>query len=265
MPARVINAATMPAPQDPPVVDVQGIVDAHLFGQYVEPSAGPVAPILEAPETELNLQLKATVSEARQGRIGAAVIAGGGSERTYTVGEAIEGTDGAVLHAVHADRVILSLDGQFETLRLPRSDAGPEGLTVVTVAQGGTAHGSAVPNPFASPNPTVAVSELRQTLSVPASRLREFIHAVPHVEQGAVVGFRLDPRGEPAPFEALGLEPGDVVTEINGARLTHAAQAPEVFERLGETTQANVVLIRDGAPRILSIDTALVQAPPTGP
>ena len=80
-----------------------------------------------------------------------------------------------------------------------------------------------------------------------------------------MLGFRLNPAGDPAAFDALGFVPGDVVTEINGTSLTEAVQAPEVFERLGESAQANLVLIRDGAPRVLTVDTTPVQALLAGP
>ena len=48
---------------DSPEVDIQSIIEAHLFGEYVEALPEPVASdIEEAPETTLDLVLKATVS-----------------------------------------------------------------------------------------------------------------------------------------------------------------------------------------------------------
>lgn len=236
--------------------DIQSIIDSHLFGEYVEALPEPVASdIAEAPDTTLDLVLKATVSEAREHFLGAAVIASAGVERTYTAGEEIEGTGGVVLHAIHFDRVILDLAGQLQTLRLPQSDAAGTGLSVVTAASSPTAA-----NPFARPGPA-AVSALSPTPSGRAARLSTAVRAVPHIEQGAVVGFRLSPEDDPAPFEALGFEPGDVVTEINGAALTDPGQALEVFERLAESPQANLVLIRDDAPRVLTVDTSVLDAP----
>ena len=247
-PAPVLNPETLPTPSTTPVVDIQAIVDAHLFGAYVEQAPEPVVQIMEAPETELDLALKATVSETREHRLGAAVIASAGVDKTYTVGDEIDGTDGAVLHAIYSDRVIVDLAGQLQALRLPQGDATDNSLTFV---------GSRTTAPI--------VPSLRQTLNENASRLSAIVHAVPHIEQGDVVGFRLNPGGEPAAFEALGFRPGDVVTEINGASLTEAGQALEVFERLGESTQANLVLIRDGAPRVVTIDTSVVEAPVSAP
>ena len=230
--------------------DIQSIIEAHLFGEYIETLPEAVAlDIEDAPETTLDLVLKATVSEVQERFPGAAVIASTGVERTYAVSEEIEGTGGAVLHAVHSDRVILDLAGQFQTLRLPRSDMAQDGLGVLA----------------ATPRPAVAAPTLGSTPSEHASRLRRIVQAVPHIEQGQVLGFRLNPASDPAAFGALGFVPGDVVTEINGTSLTDAVQVPEVFERLGESAQANLVLIRDGAPRVLTIDTTPVETLDTGP
>lgn len=249
-PVPVVNPDTRAPPPESPEADIQSIIKAHLFGEYVEAPHKPVASIIaDAPETSLDLALKATVSEAREHLLGAAVIATAGIEKTYTVGEEIEGTGGTLLHAVHSDRVILDLAGQLQTLRLPQSDAARDSLGVLQAA----------------PRPAVTVPTLGRTPSEHASRLRRIVRAVPHIEQGQVLGFRLNPAGDPAAFDALGFVPGDVVTEINGTSLTQAVQAPELFERLGESAQANLVLIRDGAPRVLTVDTAPVEALYTGP
>ncbi|MYF68534.1 MAG: type II secretion system protein GspC [Proteobacteria bacterium] len=249
-PVPVVNPDSRAPLPESPEADIQSIIEAHLFGEYVEALPEPVAvDIAEAPETSLDLVLKATVSGVREHVVGAAVIASAGVERTYTVGEEIEGTGGALLQAIHSDRVILDLAGQLQTLRLPQSNAVQYGLGVVAAA----------------PRPAVVVPTLRRTPSEHASRLRGIVQAVPHIEQGQVLGFRLNPADDPAAFDALGFVPGDVVTEINGTSLTEAVQAPEVFEGLGESAQANLVLIRDGAPRVLTIDTAPVEALDTGP
>ena len=269
-PVLAINSATLPRPPESSSPDIEVIVGAHLFGEYVEQAPEPAVSMLEAPETELDLLLKATVSEAHRDRLGAAVIAGAGSERTYTAGEEIEGAGGAVLHAIFSDRVILNFAGQFQTLRLPRGDADGNGLSLVTAAPGmpasvETAPELEVPNPFAPPRSSGTVSASTPTLNEMAARLSAVIDAVPHVEQGAVVGFRVNPENDPAPFQALGLEPGDVVTEINGTALTDPGQALQVFERLGESARANLVLIRDGAPRVLTVDTSVLAPPGIGP
>ena len=221
-------------------VDIARIIGSHLFGEI---SAEPVAPVtvsvLQAPDTTLNLLLKATVSDARADSRGAAIIASGNVEKTYTVADVIDGTGGAQLHAIYNDRVILIRAGQLETLRLPREYA--------------TGSGVVYPSPIATPVPQTP--SLRSVLSENASRITDVVRVAPHIEQGRMVGFRLNPGREPQQFQALGFQPGDVVTEINGTAMSDPSRGLQVFESLGESTVANVTVVRDGTPQVLTIDT----------
>ena len=60
---------------------------------------------------------------------------------------------------------------------------------------------------------------LRNVISQNASRLTDIVRLAPHVQEGQVVGFRVNPGRDRESFEALGLLPGDVVTDINGVVL----------------------------------------------
>jgi general secretion pathway protein C len=92
-------------------------------------------------------------------------------------------------------------------------------------------------------------------ISENASRLTDVVRLAPHVQEGKVVGFRVNPGRDRATFEALGLQAGDVVTDINGTVLDDPSQGLQVFEALGETTQANVTVLREGTPQVIVIDT----------
>ena len=241
-PPPVVNPGSA-AGSNPPAraVDITRIIDNHLFGEI---SAEPVAPVtvsvLEAPDTTLNLQLKATVSDARADSRGAAIIASGSVEKTYTVADVIEGTGGAQLHAIYNDRVILNRAGRMETLRLPSEySSGNSGVVY--------------PSPIAVP--VAQAHTLRNVLSENASRITDVVRVAPHIEQGRMVGFRLNPGGEPEQFQALGFQPGDVVIEINGTAMSDPSRGLQVFESLGESTVANVTVVRDGTPQVLTIDT----------
>ena len=74
-----------------------------------------------------------------------------------------------------------------------------------------------------------------------------------------MVGFRLNPAQNRALFDSLGLQPNDIVTDINGTALTDPASGFQVFESLGEATMANVTIIRNGTPEVLVIDTTQLQ------
>jgi len=229
-----------------PGTDFSPLLDSHLFGEAANvPAAAPVA-VLDAPDTNLSLTLKGilAVDAEPTGPNGVVMIsANRGEDRNYRVGQAIDGADGATLHSVYSDRVLLDRGGRLETLRLPKE------LTASTSAL------------MAAPLPQAVApsSSLRETISQNAARLTDIVQIAPHVQEGQVVGFRVRPGRDRESFERLGLLTNDVVTDINGIVLDDASQGLQVFESLGEATQANVTVLRDGVPQVIVIDTTQLQ------
>lgn len=105
------------------------LIDSHLFGQMPEQQQAGVAPVTEAPDTTLSVSLTGILSMDGNGN-GIAIIKNSRNEElAYYLGETIELADGATLHAVYADRVLLERGGRVEALRLP------ENLRTAGVAQ----------------------------------------------------------------------------------------------------------------------------------
>ena len=73
---------------------------------------------IDAPETQLNLQLRGTIAAGDETMAHAIIADGNGKDKVYFINDAVPG--GAVLHEVYTDRVILNRAGILETLRLPR-------------------------------------------------------------------------------------------------------------------------------------------------
>src|ERR1039457_4407177 len=95
-------------------VDVQRVVSAHLFGiATVDPSTQDPA---NAPLSSANLLLAGTIASQDPKR-GVAIISDGGPSKVYSVGDNV---NGATLHSVYLDHVILDRGGTLETLVLPR-------------------------------------------------------------------------------------------------------------------------------------------------
>lgn len=237
------SSRTAPATARP---NVSRVVDKHLFG---EASAAPppvVEDVVDAPDTTLSLELLGVVS-SNDSKDGLAIIADSrGQQKKYVVGDAIDGGGGAQLHGVYEDRVILNRAGTLETLRLPR-EASARARAVA-------------PRALQMPAPAEEPSSLRNVLSENASRITDVIRVAPHIEQGQMVGFRINPGQERELFAALQLQPGDVVTDINGTAMTDPSRGLQVFEALGESTMANVTVLRNGVPEVLVIDTSQLES-----
>lgn len=225
-------------------LDLTDLIDAHLFG-VVDVAPPPVIQTpVDAPDTTLNLQLTAVISSDDPQRGWAIIAAGRGQSDTYFVGDTLENAGGAMLHAVYADRVLLNRSGRLETLRLPKE------LRDATVAA------RSMPQLPVAAQPDTS---LRDVISENASRLTEVIRVAPYIDQGQMLGFRVNPSQDRATFEALGLQPNDIVTDINGMPLTDPSSGLQVFQSLGEATMANVTVIRNGNPEVLVIDTSQLE------
>ena len=223
--------------------DLGSLTDSHLFGEASMEAKPVVEAVVDAPDTTLSLTLTGILFAGEVS--GQAIISSNrGQEKTYGIGQAVENADGATLHSVHADRVLLNRSGRLETLRLPKE------LTAAV----GRATAPLLPPVAEQPN-----GSLRQVISQNATRLTDIVRLAPHVQEGQVVGFRVNPGRDRAAFEALGLQPGDVVTDINGTVLDDPSQGLQVFESLGESTQANVTVLREGVPQVIVIDTTQLQ------
>lgn len=218
--------------------------------EFVPPEA-----ILDAPDTNLNLSLHGTheIADPESGRPvpdqGSAMISGNRQEqKLYDVGDTIDGGSGAKLHSVYFDRVLLDRGGRLETLRLPLEIAASAPPPAALQSLPGQV------------TPRANATSLRDALSDNAAALADVIRPTPQMEGGQMVGFRLTPGRNRDAFNALGLEPGDVLTEVNGLVMNDPRAAMEVFGALSEATVASVTITRNGTPQVLTIDMSTVES-----
>ena len=243
-PTTVPPPRTGPTESQPPT-DYSVLIG--LFGTAAEQPQTAVPQVIDAPDTTLSLTLRGilSITSANDEASGSVIIESRGTEsKTYYTGQTIDNADGAVLHSVYSDRALLNRNGRIETLRFPKD---------LTASSSG-APMAMPPLPQAQPQ-----AALRDVLSENAARLQDIIRPAPHVQEGQIVGFRVNPGRDRAAFEALGFQPGDVVTDVNGTVLDDVGQGLQIFQSLGEATQANVTVLRDGVPQVIVIDTTQLQ------
>ncbi len=135
---------------------------------------------------------------------GSAIIAGpDGIQKSIGVGEEI--LPGVRLSAVAFDYIVIERGGRKEKLFLDQSTPAE---VVVDAAAG----------PNAS-NDVLAAS----SGGISAAEARAGIALAPRSEGGRVTGLVLSPQGDGKIFAAAGFRPGDIVTAINGRRITSPA------------------------------------------
>ncbi len=167
------------------------------------------------------------------------------SPQTYSAGALL--ANGARLTEIYTHYVVLEHEGHSVRLYLqgePQPDAEKgEGLMTV---------GGAAP------------SASRSTRS--QETLTAYIRPSPVFVESRLRGYALYPGRNPSSFSTLGLQPGDVVTEINGSPISGSSDSLAALRTLSEGGALTVVIDRQGNTQTLSLDgAALARATTTEP
>jgi general secretion pathway protein C len=244
------SEAIEPAVTTPsPAVDLTAIVNAHLFG--VAAASGDPS---DAPATTANLTLAGTLAGLEPERGWAIIGASGQSARVYATGASLPG--GSKLFAVYPDRVILDRNGARESLMLPRLAGGAGGAPMPRTA--------GMP-PMPPPGGSIADSVRQLLVQNPASGA-ELLRPQPVFAGGSLRGYRVYPGRNRAQFARFGMQPGDLVTAVNGAPLDDPNRGLEILRGIGQGSAVTLSVERGGQQQQITIDPAAVaqevQAPP---
>lgn len=221
-----------------PTIDLAAIVNAHLFG--VAAATGDPS---SAPATSANLTLAGTLA-GPDPAVGWAIIgASGQSARVYATGALLPG--GTKLAAVYPDRVILDRNGARESLMLPRLSGGGT-ASPVAYAQG------------AGAPPASLADSVRQLMAQDPAAANELLRPQPVFAGGSLRGYRVYPGRNRAQFARLGLQPGDLVTAVNGAALDDPNRGLEILRGIGAGSAVMLSIDRNGQQQQLSVDPGAV-------
>lgn len=219
--------------------DLQQLLSAQLFGAYAADSAPAVA-LDSAPETRLNLVLSGIFAGSRETDSRALIAPQGGEEKPYAIGADV--VRGVSLHAIFPDRVVLSRQGNLETLRLDK-DAPSSGFSPPLAGGGPGTQNIAVP----------ALAAVREQILQDPAKAAEFIRIQPLSEDGSLRGYRIYPGRDRSIFNSAGLRPGDLVTAVNGIQLNDAQNALQMLNDLSQASSVSLVIERGGQSQTLNV------------
>ncbi|WP_407331893.1 type II secretion system protein GspC [Enterovibrio sp. 27052020O] len=229
--------------QATPVYQLDQLANRHFFGRFSEKRA-PVEkkpePVVDAPRTRLNLTLVGLVASSEPER-GLAVIANRGAQKTYGVGEAIEGTR-VIVRQVLNDRVILRNNGNDEALMLAGIDYSTTGQQPTRNTPPATARPPANTDEAGASDLTNIKAEI---MSNPQSLLKYITLSQEQGEAG-LIGYRLGPGSDSRLFKEAGLQSGDVAVGLNGADLTDPAEMNRIWQSLSDASEISLTVQRDG-------------------
>ena len=215
------------------------LADLHLFGEAKEQDLAPDN-AQSAPETQLKLSLSGVLSASDKDSARAIIAGPDGEEKPYAVGDTLPGN--AKLKQILVDRVVLQSGGRYETLRLP-TDAGVLSAPDVAVP--------AVPAPDlggddVAPTPPQSLQQYRQQLLNNPAHLLDLIQVIPVSQNGKFQGFRLGPGRNPQFLRRFGLQPGDMVTSVNGIALDDPGKGAQALQTIATASEINVTVRRGG-------------------
>lgn len=218
---------------------------ALLFGQPATPSEkNTIKPVVETrsrddlPETTLQLILKGVISSVSVDQ-SLAVISQRKSpavEEVYGVGDELPGR--AVIKEIYGDRVVLSRSGKLEILPFDEVDSTAGVISAVADTSGVVSQGDGT-------NWKVDRKYLNQQLQNISGLAREVSLNI-HKEGRAQRGYRLvSPQGSPL-LQKMGLQPGDILLEVNGTKLSNTYRGIAAFQALRNASEVRLVIERNG-------------------
>lgn len=168
---------------------IHGSATSRSTAAGFDPFFRLAVPSQETVVTSLALKLFGVRMDMATGRGSAIIATSDGVQSSYAVGDEIE--PGVTLKMVSFDNVTIDRGGVAEQIFLDQSVAAPVAQpSEVGAFPAGEASGS--------------------------SLLANSIEIAPRAENGKISGMTLNPKGDGALFKAAGLEPGDVLTAVNG-------------------------------------------------
>ncbi len=242
-PIAATPAQVGPAANSATRANVLAIASAHIFGEANRDDAVAEAPAAvddDLAETRQNLSLRGTIASVRSTGSLAIIADSRNDEKVYAIRDTV--ILGTTLHAVYPDRVVLNEGGALRALRLPKE-----------YQQGATS----VRRNTTSVNRTSRNQQsIQAVVSRNVAKLADVVRPTPYMVGGQMQGYRVYPGRDRKQFAALGLRPGDLIKDIDGAALTDPQQAMQIFQSLGNADQVSVTVVRNGQPQSLILKTS---------
>ncbi|HEY6942623.1 type II secretion system protein N [Dokdonella sp.] len=238
-----VRVDTPPTATAPDATRTRSVAQWHLFGNTPLPASGP---------STTSLILRGTLADADP-MAGIAVIADAGKgERSWRVGEEV--SPGVKLVRVYADHVVVTRDGQEETLPLPRDStvapaASTRGASGRGARTGASTANAAAQNVRAAKGLQDEVERLRQNPTELARR----VQVVPVLADGHLAGVRVSTGTDTALLNQLGFQQGDVVTAVNGMPVDSIERGQQIMSTVGSAASVRVTVLRAGKPTEITV------------
>ncbi len=183
---------------------------------------------------------------------GVALVKEVASQKTFAVREGTEFGKDCSIEGVMRDSVRMKIKGRTFTVRVGETSQYAQRSSAQALAGPSANFGT---GGFERNGDTVHLSSTLRDhiLEKELSKILMQAAAVPHYQNGQLVGFRLWDIDKESIFEKAGFKDGDIVTKIDGKPLNDLQITIRLLTSLKTTNQAQFGFIRDGIDRNLNI------------
>lgn len=220
--------------------------EISLFGQATRAdgvSAARDPDSITAPETSLALTLKGVLVASPMSRALVVITEQrkGAIEQLYGIGDKVPGN--AIVSEIFADRVILRRGGVLETLLIQDkkqalSEGRQSGRSLAAGSGGITNRGDGI-------HWRIDGSYLNRRLTDIPSLARE-VGVEIYKENNVQKGYRLVSARGSKLLRDMGLQPGDILHEVNGVPLNSIHDGLAAYQKLRSASEVRVVINRNG-------------------
>jgi general secretion pathway protein C len=195
------------------------------------------------PRTSLALKLVGLMYSTDPKQARAIIESEEDGARSFSTHERV--ADKVEVYSIEADRVILLHAGRREALLLDPEEETP-----------GAPTDSAV-QPTSGPGDNQASTETSAGSAEAQNKLDDVMRdfkATPVMEDGELLGFRLNAVGNPKIMDEWGLDPEDVITAVNGMPLNSQGRIMILYDKLKKQREFDLTLNRGGNSRTITVD-----------
>ncbi len=199
-----------------------------------------------AQETRLALKLQGVVASSDQ-ELARAIIEAKKEQAQYAVGDELPVGNRVKLAKILQDRVVIDNAGKYELLLLFDKDDFK-----INPAGGATQQAAPVDNDRRrldrrnSQDVTAMAENYRRRLYSNPQSLSQVVNIAAVREDGQLKGYRVSAGRDTEQFAAMGFEANDIVTGVNGIKLSDPGKAMELYRVMRNANEASFDVLRGG-------------------
>jgi len=236
------------------------ILDRNLFGAQLSGDAQVTTVETDEPlvATKLPLRLLGTAAATQEERSRAAIEDEKSRKHMIVaVGDRLEGHARVRVTGIERTRVILDNAGRPEELILHEDDPKRQ---PVRKRQSRQAKRAARKEKPANLNDRLAALSGEDGQGI--SRILSSARIVPHYEDGKMRGMKVDAIKADSMFERIGLQDGDIITEVNGIVIDRLEATSAIFDEFAEADSIETAVRRGNETLSMSADAAELMEQP---